>query len=56
MKPRITPIATYINDKIRMLKKHFYIKLTDEEIAHMESLTTEISVDNYAHKLIMTRI
>lgn len=48
-------LKQYIKEKIRMLKKDFFIKLTDEQIAHMKSLKNEIQVDNYAHDLIFNR-
>ncbi len=44
---------TYIKEKIKMLRKDFHIRLTDEEIAHIHSLETEIAVDNYCHDLFM---
>ena len=42
----------YIKEKIRMLKKDFCIPMTDEQIAHMQELKSEIQVDNYAQDLI----
>lgn len=50
------PIKTYIKEKIRMLTKDFYLKLTDEEISHMKSLKREIDVDHYAHTLLTTKL
>ena len=49
------PIKTYINNKIRMLQKDFWMGMTKEEIEHMKSLKTEIDVDHYAYDLIMRR-
>lgn len=49
-------IETYINHKLKMLKRDFHIRLTKTEINHMKSLRTEISVDNYAHTLIKTKL
>ena len=49
-------IKAYIKEKIRMLKKDFYINLTDEEINHMKSLTRDIDVDHYAHDIIMSKL
>ena len=50
------PIKTYIKEKIRMLTKDFYLRLTDEEIKHLKSLTREIDVDHYAHDLIVNKL
>lgn len=53
-------IEDYIKEKIFMLtdgggrrKEGFGLKLSKSEIAHMQTLTSIIQVDNYAHKLIM---
>lgn len=44
-------MKTYINDKIKMLRKEFHIRLTESEIQHLKSLKTEIAVDNYCRSL-----
>lgn len=44
-------MAQYIKEKIKLLKD-FGIKLNKKQLAHINSLTTEIAVDNYAHDLI----
>ena len=49
-------METYIAQKIKMLRKDFNIRLTKAEIRHMQALTTEISVDNYARTLISTKL
>ena len=41
----------YIKNKIKLLKD-FKIKLNKSQLAHINSLTTEVAVDNYAHDLI----
>ena len=46
-------ISQYIEAKLKMLSKDFKIKPTLEEKAHMYELTSEISVDNYAHTLLI---
>ena len=46
----------YIKEKIRMLKEDFFIKLTDEEIEKLNSMTREIDVDHYAHDLIKNKL
>ena len=45
----------YIQEKIRMIKKDFCIPMTDEQIAHMQELKSEIAVDNYAQDIIFNR-
>ena len=50
------PIKTYIKEKLRMLKEDFYLRLTEEEIAHMKSLKRDIDVDHYATQLIMDKL
>ena len=46
------PLKQYKKWKLKILDELF-VKYTDEEKAHLESLTSEIDVDHYAHKLIM---
>lgn len=53
---RQVTIKTYIKEKIRMLQKDFFIRLTDENITHLKSLTREIDVDHYAHDLIENKL
>ena len=48
-------LKQYIKEKIRMLRNDFMIKLTTEQIIHMQGLKNEIQVDNYAHDLIFNR-
>ena len=40
-------INTYRKAKLKILKRDFYIKLTPEELAHANSLKTEIEIDNF---------
>ena len=49
-------LAQYIKEKIRMLQKDFFIKLTEEEIQKFKSMTREIDIDHYAHDLIANRL
>ena len=53
---RKVSIKAYIKEKIRMLKEDFYLRLTDEEIAHMKSLKREIDVDHYAWDIINNKL
>jgi hypothetical protein len=55
-KEKITPLETYILDKIHMMQTEFRMKLTESEIKHMKSLKSEIQVDNYAHDLFMKKL
>ena len=48
-------IKDYIEKKIFMLEDGFCIHLTKKEIEHLNELKTEISVDNYALSIIMSR-
>ena len=48
-------INDYIKKKIKMLEHDFRIHLTEKEIEHLNELKTEISVDNYALSIIMSR-
>lgn len=42
----------YIKQKIKMLQRDFKVYLTDEQMDHIKSLTSEIQVDNYARTLL----
>lgn len=44
----------YIKEKIKILKQ-LDIKVTDDVKDHLNSLETELEIDQYAHKLIMDR-
>lgn len=47
----VTP-EQYVEDKIEMLREEMYIKPTDDEIAHLKTLKTEVSIDNAVHSII----
>lgn len=49
-------LARYTSDKIYMLENEFYLHLSDDDILHFRSLTTEDAVDRYAHKLFKERL
>lgn len=42
------PLEDYKEDKIKILKRDFKLKLTDDQIKHINSLESEIQVDRYA--------
>ena len=44
-------LKQYKNEKIRMLTDDFCMKLSEDEIDHIQSLKTEIQVDNYVRTL-----
>ena len=45
-------LKAYVREKIKVLKE-LNITLTDGQIKHIQSLKSELQVDNYAHDLIM---
>lgn len=51
-----TPLDKYIKQKIKVLKKHFCIKLSDNEIESIEGATSHEQVDYYAYKIIMQKL
>lgn len=40
-------LKQYRKTKLKILKNDFRITLTDEELAHAETLTTEIQIDQF---------
>lgn len=50
----------YTLEEYRRLKlkslRHFFIKVKDEHIEHMESLHSEIAIDNYVKSLINNKL
>lgn len=48
-------LKAYRKMKLRMLKE-FCIKLTDEQLAHMNELKNEIQIDNFCIAVIRNRI
>ena len=47
--------SSYKKMKLKMLKRDFCIMLTDEELAHAESLQSEIQVDQFCIKILNSR-
>lgn len=45
-------LESYKRHKIRMLKRQFYVRITDEQEEYLNSLQSEIAVDNYARSLM----
>lgn len=48
-------MGQYIYYKQRILKQ-FGVFMTDHQLAHMKSLSTEIAVDNFARSLIIHKL
>ena len=46
----------YIKEKIRIIEKEFHIPLTLDEKMHMQNLTSETDVDQYAHDIFMRKL
>ena len=46
----------YIIEKLVMIERDFYIRLTEDERDHMLSLKTEMDVDHYAHDLLINKL
>jgi hypothetical protein len=50
-KPRNMSIKSYRKMKIKMLEE-FHIQLTSEQLSRINSLSTEIAIDNFCISLI----
>lgn len=48
-------LKEYRKMKLKMLKRDFCIKLTDEEIAHANTLTTEVQLDQFCLGILNKR-
>lgn len=44
--PQWTTPEKYIKAKLKILRRDFYIELTEDELKHLNTLTTQISIDN----------
>lgn len=42
----------YVKAKLKILDRDFYIKPTEEEIAHLNTLKTQIAIDNAVLSII----
>ena len=49
------PLEKYIRTKLIILRRDFGLALDESEIKHMQSLKSDIQVDNYARDLINKR-
>ena len=50
--PNENVVASYRKKKIKMLNRDFCITLTDEELSHMNELTSEIAIDQFSLTII----
>ena len=48
-------IKEYRKMKLKILQRDFRVKLTDEEIAHAETLTTETQIDQFCLGILNQR-
>ena len=49
-------LGKYIKERHDMLVQDFKIFLSEEEIAYLHGLATEISVDNFVHDIIRKKV
>lgn len=50
--PKFTTPEKYVKDKLKILKRDFCIQPTEAEIAHLNTLKTQISIDNAITSII----
>lgn len=55
LKQRKVSLKRYREEKLNMLTKDFRIDLTPEELAHMQTLTTEVQLDQFCLGIINKR-
>lgn len=53
--PRNMSFKAYKKMKLKMLKRDFCILITEEELAHVETLTTEIQIDQFCLAVLERR-
>lgn len=49
-------LKAYVDEKLEMLRKDFYIRPNKKQVLHMQTLKSEIAVDNYCRKLFMKKL
>ncbi len=49
-------LKQYKKEKIKLLTREFCIPMSDKQKEHLNALTTEISIDNYALQLIFDHL
>lgn len=53
--PQFKTPKKYVEAKLKILSRDFRIKATEEEIAHLNTLTTQIAIDNAILSMINRR-
>ena len=53
--PKCTSIKSYRKAKLKMLSRDFLVKLTEEEIEHANTLTTEAQIDQFCMGILNDR-
>lgn len=53
--PKTTNIKAYRKAKLKILSRDFKVKLTEEELAHAETLTTEVQIDQFCMGILDKR-
>ncbi len=48
-------LKTYRKWKLKMLRRDFFVDLTEEEIAHAETLKTEAAIDQFCMGILEKR-
>ena len=49
---RDVSLDSYKRQKIKILKRQFCVRMTDEQEEYLNSLKSEIAIDNYARSLM----
>ena len=49
-------LKQYKKEKIKLLTREFGVHMSDKQKEHLNALTTEISIDNYALQLIFNHL
>lgn len=53
--PKTTNINSYRKAKLKILSRDFYINLTADELAHVNTLTTETAIDQFCLGILNNR-
>jgi hypothetical protein len=53
--PKTTNINSYRKAKLKIMKRDFCIDPTEEELAHADTLTTEVAIDQFCLGVINNR-
>lgn len=53
--PKFTTPEKYLKAKLKILRRDFCVKPTETELAHLNTLTTQITIDNAILSIINRR-